>query len=83
MCTSHADLVSGSGKIVDVASDKLVVRFENGDDVDLHLAACSRIESSHKLPQHGQKIAYKAIPSAAGGYNLIHATCWWCFMHLF
>jgi hypothetical protein len=69
-------LVSGSGHILEVASDKLVVRFETGEDVDLHLAACSRIESSHKLPQHGQSIAFKAIPSAAGGYNLIHATCY-------
>jgi len=42
--------VSGLGVILNVASNSIVVRHEDGHNVKLHLGACTRIESSSELP---------------------------------
>ena len=68
--------MTGSGTVERIDSNMMVVNDNGGHKVHLNLGACSRIESTEQIPKAGQAIAFKAVPSSAGGYNLLSATCW-------
>lgn len=74
-CLTPSGLQSGQGVISSIKNNHMRVNTNSGS-VDLNLGACSRIESDIPLPRVGQDIAFKGVPSSAGGYNVYSVTCW-------
>ena len=67
---------SGRGKIQSVSNNGFQVLDANGKSVNLRIGSCSRVESTSQLPTVGQTMAWRGVPSSAGGYNIYSATCW-------
>ena len=74
-CLNPEKAVSGSGKILKITSNTIEVR-ENRENIRLVLGACSRIESTKRLPEIGQNIVFNGVLSSIKIYNLYSATCW-------
>ena len=74
-CLQPSRATSGYGRIKEVRGNRMVVDKDGHDEV-LHFGACSRLEGTKHLPEVGQNIAFKGVPSRAGGYNIYGATCW-------
>ena len=75
-CLNPSLLQSNQGTITNISSRKITVRSPSGNTQNLNLGACTRIESATRVPQVGQNIAFKGVPSSAGGYNVYAASCW-------
>lgn len=67
---------SGRGRIQSVSNSGFQVLDANGKSVNLRIGTCSRIESTSEFPAVGQTLAWRGVPSSAGGYNIYSATCW-------
>ena len=75
-CLQPSRAETGYGKITHIEGNTVKVDRQGREEV-LHLGACSRIEGvAERLPAVGQNIAFKGVPSSAGGYNIYGATCW-------
>ena len=75
-CLNPSAAVSGYGVINGINANSISVTHNDGHQVSLNLGACSRLEAATRLPQIGQRIAFRGVPSSAGGYNLYGASCW-------
>ena len=75
-CAASGSHVSGQGTITGISADGFTIRHSDGHEMRLHAKDCSRIESVTKLPKIGQNLAFRAVASSAGGYNIVGATCW-------
>ena len=67
---------SGRGRIQSINNNGFSVLDGNGKTVNLRVGSCSRVESTTVLPEVGQTLAWRGVPSSAGGYNIYTATCW-------
>lgn len=67
---------SGRGRIQSISNNGFTVLDGNGKTVSLRVGSCSRVESTSALPEVGQTLAWRGVPSSAGGYNIYTATCW-------
>lgn len=75
-CLSNTSASTGKGTITGVANDGITIKDANGKSVKMGWSTCSRIESTTQVPQVGQSMAWRGVPSSAGGYNIYSATCW-------
>jgi predicted nucleic acid-binding Zn-ribbon protein len=74
-CLNHSALRAGQGEIRSISGNRITVATAEGD-IELRMGACTRVECSKLLPEAAMKIAYRGVPSFAGGYNIYGATIW-------
>ena len=75
-CLNPSQLQSNQGTVTGISSRSMTVRDASGNTQNLNLGACTRIESATRVPQVGQNVAFKGVPSSAGGYNVYAVSCW-------
>lgn len=79
-CLNPSKTQQGVGKIKGIYADYLDVEGYDGQEYQLQLGSCSRLEGSNNLPKVGQRIAYSGVPSGRGkgkakGLNLYRGSC--------
>ena len=75
-CLNPSLLQGSQGTITGISARRMTVRDGSGATRSLNLGACTRIESATRVPQVGQNIAFKGVPSSADGYNVYAVSCW-------
>lgn len=79
-CLNPSKAQKGAGRIRGIYADYLDVEGYDGNEYQLQLGSCSRLEASTNLPKVGQRIAFSGVPSGRGkgkakGLNLYRGSC--------
>lgn len=74
-CFSGRGSASGRGVISSISNQGFVVKDAQGNNVNLGIVSCSRIESTTSTPSVGQTMFWAGEPSGNGGYSIRSATC--------
>jgi len=74
-CFTGRGSSSGRGVISSISNTGFVVKDAQGNNVNLSINPCSRIESTTAIPSVGQTAFWAGEPSGNGGYSIKSVTC--------
>lgn len=73
-CLNPASMVTGSSVITGIGSNFIEAQDDQGNILRFNLGSCSRLESTLRVPNVGQKFFYSGVPGNQG-LNLYGGTC--------